>query len=145
MYIYYYGKTSSLRKDLGSNILIIGLVFALAGQLLTIIVVCLKNRRTRKTNGFFPICLNLLITLCLSNLLFIVGVQASKNQFRCEMIGLLLHYLHLTTSFWCFLYIFIIYDLIINESLRMKMKYNFMLAYFVPVIYVAVSILILSR
>lgn len=44
MYIYYYGKTSTLRKDLGSNILIIGLVCALAGQLLTIIVVFLKNR-----------------------------------------------------------------------------------------------------
>lgn len=139
MFIYYYGKNGSLRKDLGGNIIIIGCVFALGGQILTIILVSLRNRRMRKSNAFFPITMNLLVMLFLSNLLFIVGVQSNKNVIRCEMIALLLHYLYLTTSFWCFVFIFIIYDLIINESLRLKMKLILLLAYAGPAIYVMVT------
>ena len=138
MFIYYYGKNSTMKRDLGGNIIVIGSVFGLAAQILSIILVFLRNRRTRKVNAFFPITINLLLVLCLSNLLFIVGVQSNKNAIKCELIALILHYLYLTTSFWCFVYIFVIYDLIINESLRMKMKYIMLMAYSVPAIYVMV-------
>lgn len=127
-----------MKRDLGGNIIVIGSVFGLAAQILSIILVFLRNRRTRKVNAFFPITINLLLVLCLSNLLFIVGVQSNKNAIKCELIALILHYLYLTTSFWCFVYIFVIYDLIINESLRMKMKYIMLMAYSVPAIYVMV-------
>lgn len=139
MFIYYYGKNSTMKRDLGGNIIVIGSVFGLAAQILSIILVFLRNRRMRKVNAFFPITINLLLVLCLSNLLFIVGVQSNKNAIKCELIALILHYLYLTTSFWCFVYIFVIYDLIINESLRMKMKYIMLMAYSVPAIYVMVS------
>lgn len=138
MFIYYYGKNVRTWKDLGSNIVIIGAGFSIFAQILTLILVALRNQRMRK-NAFFPITMNLLVMLFLSNLLFIVGVQSNKNALRCEMIALLLHYLYLTTSVWCFAFIFIIYDLIINESLRLKMRFILLMAYFGPALYVMVS------
>lgn len=139
MFIYYYGKNVKSWKDLGGNIVIIGAGFSIFAQTLTVILVLLRGRRMRKNNAFFPITMNLLVMLFLSNLLFIVGVQSNKNALRCEMIALLLHYLYLTTSVWCFVFIFIIYDLIINESLRLKMKFILLMAYVGPAIYVMVS------
>lgn len=139
MFIYYYGKNVKSWKDLGGNIVIIGAGFSIFAQILTVILVSLRNRRMRKNNAFFPITMNLLVMLFLSNLLFIVGVQSNKNAIRCEMIALLLHYLYLTTSVWCFVFIFIIYDLIINESLRLKMRFILLMAYAGPAIYVMVN------
>lgn len=138
MFIYYYGKNGRSWKDLGGNIVIIGAGFSIFAQILTIILVSLRNGRMRKNNAFFPITMNLLVMLFLSNLLFIVGVQSNKNAIRCEMIAMLLHYLYLTTSVWCFVFIFIIYDLIINESLRLKMRFILLIAYAGPAIYVMV-------
>lgn len=43
MYIYY-GKNSTRDLTVGANIIVIGSVLGLAGQILTIIVVFLKNR-----------------------------------------------------------------------------------------------------
>ena len=111
MFIYYYGKSPRSWQDLGRRIVIIGACFAIGAQILTIILVTLRNRRLRKSNAFFPITMNLLIMLFLSNLLFIIGVHSNKNPLRCEMIALILHYLYLTTSVWCFVFIAIIYDL----------------------------------
>lgn len=138
MFIYYYGKNGRNWKDLGGNIVIIGAGFSIFAQILTIILVSLRNGRMRKNNAFFPITMNMLVMLFLSNLLFIVGVQSNKNAIRCEMIAMLLHYLYLTTSVWCFVFIFIIYDLIINESLRLKMRFILLMAYAGPAIYVMV-------
>lgn len=144
MFIYYYGKNVRSWKDLGGNIVIIGSGFSIFAQILTIILVSLRNGRMRKNNAFFPITMNLLVMLFLSNLLFIVGVQSNKNPLRCEMIALILHYLHLTTSVWCFVFIFIIYDLIINESLRLKMRFILLMAYAGPAIYVMVWLTIID-
>jgi hypothetical protein len=141
MFIYYYGKSPRSWQDLGRRIVIIGACFAIGAQILTIILVTLRNRRLRKANAFFPITMNLLIMLFLSNLLFIIGVHSNKNPLRCEMIALLLHYLYLTTSVWCFVFIAIIYDLIINEYLRLKMRFILLIAYVGPAIYVMVSIM----
>lgn len=140
MFIYYYGKNVKSWKDLGGNIVIIGAGFSIFAQILTIILVSLRNGRMRKNNAFFPITMNLLVMLFLSNLLFIVGVQSNKNPLRCEIIALLLHYLYLTSSVWCFVFIFIIYDLLINESLRLKMRFILLMAYFGPAVYVMVSV-----
>lgn len=139
MFIYYYGKNVRTWKDLGSNIVIIGAGFSIFAQILTIILVSLRSRRMRKNNAFFPIAMNFLVIFFLSNLLFIVGVQSNKNALRCEMIALLLHYLYLTSAVWCFVFIFIIYDLLINESLRLKMRFILLIAYCGPAIYVMVS------
>nr|XP_040224351.2 uncharacterized protein LOC120950419 [Anopheles coluzzii]XP_040224353.2 uncharacterized protein LOC120950419 [Anopheles coluzzii]XP_040224354.2 uncharacterized protein LOC120950419 [Anopheles coluzzii] len=137
MYIYY-GTNGNLRKDLGGNVIVIGAVFALAPQILTIIILLLRNRRLRHFNAFYPICLNLLLALIASNLSFILGVQATRNVIRCELIALLLHYLHLSTSIWCFIYIYVIYDLIANECTP-KLKYHYLMGYGIPAVYVLFS------
>ncbi|XP_040155105.1 uncharacterized protein LOC120895648 [Anopheles arabiensis] len=137
MYIYY-GTNGNLRKDLGGNVIVIGAVFALAPQILTIIILFLRNRRLRHFNAFYPICLNLLLALIASNLCFILGVQATRNVIRCELIALLLHYLHLSTSIWCFIYIYVIYDLIANECTP-KLKYHYLMGYGIPAVYVLFS------
>uniref|UniRef100_A0AAG5CQF0 G-protein coupled receptors family 2 profile 2 domain-containing protein n=1 Tax=Anopheles atroparvus TaxID=41427 RepID=A0AAG5CQF0_ANOAO len=137
MYIYY-GTNGNLRKDLGGNVIVIGAVFALAPQILTTMILFLKNRRLRHFNAFYPICLNLLLTLIAANLSFILGVQATRNVVRCELIALLLHYLHLSTSIWCFIYIYVIYDLITNECAP-KLRYHYLTGYGVPAVYVLFS------
>ncbi|XP_052868266.1 uncharacterized protein LOC128274197 [Anopheles cruzii] len=137
MYIYY-GTNGSLRKDLGGNVIVIGAVFALAPQILTSMILFLRNRRLRHFNAFYPICLNLLLALIASNLSFILGVQATRNAIRCQLIAILLHYLHLSTSIWCFIYIYVIYDLIVNECAP-KLKYHYLMGYGVPAVYVLFS------
>lgn len=137
MYIYY-GTNGTLRKDLGGNVIVIGAVFALAPQILTAIILFLRNRRPRHFNTFYPICLNLLLTLAASNFSFVLGVQATRNPVKCELIAIVLHYLHLCTSIWCFIYIYVIYDLIVNEC-GPKLKYNYLMGYGVPAVYVLVS------
>lgn len=79
-------------------------------------------------NCLSTISLNLLLTLCASNLVFIVGVQASKNIFKCEVIAMLLHYFHLSTAIWGLNHAFAIYDYIINDNVPI-LKYNNLLAY----------------
>ncbi|XP_065095078.1 uncharacterized protein LOC135716700 [Ochlerotatus camptorhynchus] len=137
MYIYY-GTNGTLRKDLGSNVIVIGAVFALAPQILTAIILFLRNRRPRHFNTFYPICLNMLLTLAASNFSFVLGVQATRNPVKCELIAIVLHYLHLSTSIWCFIYIYVIYDLIVNEC-GPKLKYNYLMGYGVPAVYVLFS------
>ncbi|KFB34969.1 AGAP001562-PA-like protein [Anopheles sinensis] len=114
MYIYY-GTNGNLRKDLGGNVIVIGAVFALAPQILTTMILFLKNRRLRHFNAFYPICLNLLLTLIAANLSFIFG-----------------------TSIWCLIYIYVIYDLIANECAP-KLKYHYLMGYGVPAVYVLFS------
>jgi 7 transmembrane receptor (Secretin family) len=138
MYIYHGTTGNGTRNDLGGYILVIGSVFAFAAQLLTIIVLWLKNRRLRRSNAFYPIAINFLIMAILSNFFFIIGVQASKNRIKCEMVAILLHYLHLTTSLWCLIYIYIIFDVLTNEC-GFKLRYNYLLAYGAPAVYVMVS------
>ncbi|XP_062553791.1 uncharacterized protein LOC134219116 [Armigeres subalbatus] len=137
MYIYY-GTNGTLRKDLGGNVIVIGAVFALAPQILTAIILFLRNRRPRHFNTFYPICLNLLLTLAASNFSFVLGVQATRNAIKCELIAIVLHYLHLSTSIWCFIYIYVIYDLIVNEC-GPRLKYNYLMGYGVPAVYVLFS------
>ncbi|XP_053697372.1 uncharacterized protein LOC128744402 [Sabethes cyaneus] len=137
MYIYY-GTNGTLRKDLGGNVIVIGAVFALAPQILTGIILFLRNRRLRHFNTFYPICLNLLLMLASSNFSFVLGVQATRITVKCELIAILLHYLHLSTSIWCFIYIYVIYDLIVNDC-GPKLKYNYLMGYGVPAVYVLFS------
>ncbi|EDS33435.1 conserved hypothetical protein [Culex quinquefasciatus] len=137
MYIYY-GTNGTLRKDLGGNVIVIGAVFALAPQILTAIILFLRNRRLRHFNTFYPICLNLLLMLAASNFSFVLGVQATRNTVRCELIAIVLHYLHLSTSIWCFVYIYVIYDLIVNEC-NPRLKYTYLVGYGVPGVYVLFS------
>ncbi|KAJ6645726.1 Cadherin EGF LAG seven-pass G-type receptor 1, partial [Pseudolycoriella hygida] len=140
MYIYY-GSVGSMRKSLGGSIIIVGAVFALAAQILAIVLSLLRNRRFRRQNDLATISLNLLSTLCASNFVFIVGVQASKTLFKCEMIAILLHYFHLSTSLWGCCHTYTIYDFIINDNAP-NLKYHNLVSYVGSAVYVLLSFIV---
>lgn len=89
-------------------------------------------------NYLATITLNLLLTLCASNLMFILGVQASKNIFKCETIAVLLHYFHLSTAVWGLCHTFAIYDFVIHDTVPI-IKYNNLFAYGGSGVFVLVS------
>lgn len=89
-------------------------------------------------NYLATITLNLLLTLCASNLMFILGVQASKNIFKCEMVAVLLHYFHLSTAVWGLCHTFAIYDFVIHDNAPI-IKYNNLFAYGGSGVFVLVS------
>lgn len=91
----------------------------------------------RRVNHLATISLNLLLTLCASNLVFIVGVQTSKNLFKCEMIAVLLHYFHLSTAVWGLCHSFSIYDYVVNENVPV-IKYNNLVAFGASAVFVLV-------
>lgn len=95
-------------------------------------------RKLRRVNYLATITLNLLLTLCASNLMFILGVQASKNIFKCEMIAVLLHYFHLSTAVWGLCHTFAIYDFVIHDNAPV-IKYNNLFAYGGSGVFVLVS------
>lgn len=96
-----------------------------------------RFRQIRRVNKLSTITLNLLMTLCASNLVFIVGVQTSKNVFKCETIAVLLHYFHLSTAAWGLCHAFGIYNFVTNGVVPV-MKYNNLLAYGASAVYVLV-------
>lgn len=71
--------------------------------------------------------------------MFIVGVQTSKNVFKCEMIAVLLHYFHLSTAVWGLCHSFSIYDYVVNENIPF-IKYNNLLAFGASAVFVLVSV-----
>lgn len=139
MYIYYGPNSgSALGKEVGGNIIVIGAVVALAAQLLTIIILFMKHRHSRQKNVLFPVLTALLVMTFLANFLFIVGVQSSRDAFKCEIIAVLLHYLHLSTTFWVFLYIYCVHQFIKNN---VGPNLNFLLSFGVvmPAIYIVLN------
>lgn len=138
MYIYY-GGNSVIRKGLGGNIIVIGAVCGLAAQILTIALSFLRNRRLRRTNNaLFPIAINLLTMMCISNFVFIIGVQSYKNILKCEIIAILLHLLHLSTSAWGFIYILAIYQFLKYDKI-LNLRKCYMAAYGGTSVFILVS------
>lgn len=75
MYIYY-GSHSKNETSLGSEIIIIGSVLSCAAQLLTIFCALLrKNQNSQK--DISKIFLHMMGSLCLANLVFMLGVYVS--------------------------------------------------------------------
>ncbi|XP_057651399.1 adhesion G protein-coupled receptor L2-like [Diorhabda carinulata] len=134
MYVYY-GSHTRNNGTYGPEIIIIGSVLSCAAQLLTIFCVLLKkNQRGERmmTYIFFQI----LGTFCISNLIFMLGVYATKSATKCLIISLILYFLHLMTSVWLCLYCFYIYKRfssggIIKER-HLKVKYFNIAAYDIP-------------
>lgn len=95
-------------------------------------------RRVRRTNHLATISLNLMMTLCASNFVFIVGVQSSRNFLECETIAALIHFFHLATAIWCLNHSFAIYDFVINDNAPVMRNYN-MVAYIGSALFVVVN------
>ncbi|CAH1119790.1 unnamed protein product [Phaedon cochleariae] len=134
MYVYY-GSHHRNVPTYGPEIIIVGSVLSCAAQLLTIFCVLLKrNQRAERmmTYIFFQI----LGTFCVSNLIFMLGVYATKSTTKCLIISLILYFLHLMTSVWLCLYCFYIYKRFAINGLvkerHLKVKYFNIAAYDIP-------------
>ncbi|KAF5296047.1 hypothetical protein FQA39_LY12669 [Lamprigera yunnana] len=139
MYVYY-GSHNRNIGGYGSEIIIIGSVLSCAAQLLTIFCVLLRKNLNGKKE-MSKMFLHLMGCLCLSNLLFMLGVYATKSVVKCQIVALMLHYLHLLTAFWIFLYCYYIYKCFSHNSTP-KLKYLFTTAYGVPALLSLISFLI---
>ncbi|KAG5899253.1 hypothetical protein JTB14_035431 [Gonioctena quinquepunctata] len=134
MYVYY-GSHHRNVGTYGPEIIIIGSVLSCAAQMLTIFCMLLKkNQRGERmmTYIFFQI----MGTFCISNLIFMLGVYATKSTTKCLIISLILYFLHLMTAVWVCLYCFYIYKRFSNNGLikerHLKVKYFNMAAYDIP-------------
>ncbi|KAF5295876.1 hypothetical protein FQR65_LT10363 [Abscondita terminalis] len=142
MYVYY-GSHNRNSSSYGSEIIIIGSVLSCAAQLLTIFCVLLRKNLNGKRE-MSKMFLHLMGCLCLSNLVFMLGVYATKSVIKCQIVALMLHYLHLLTAFWIFLYCYYIYKCFSHSSIP-KLKYLFSTAYGVPAVLSLISFLIAPR
>ncbi|KAF6215529.1 hypothetical protein GE061_010285 [Apolygus lucorum] len=115
MYIYYgegaAGRTGSLtvaqqaaQSPHNLQVVIVGAVVALVAQFLTL---ASALRRIREGDTPLTLLLNTELALTLSNLLFMLGVQATSERWMCETIAVTLHYAHLVATSWFFVNCFV--------------------------------------
>ncbi|XP_068917913.1 putative adhesion G protein-coupled receptor E4P [Tenebrio molitor] len=139
MYVYY-GSHNKSGGNYGPELIITGSVLSCAAQLLTIFCVLLKKNLNGKRE-LKSLFLHLMGSLCFSNLLFMLGVYAIKNSFKCLMVALVLHYAHLLTAFWMFLYCYYIYKRFSSSGVP-KSKYFFSIGYGIPLVFSSGSYLV---
>ncbi|CAH0546149.1 unnamed protein product [Brassicogethes aeneus] len=130
MYVYY-GSHNRISSGYGSETIIIGSVLSCAAQLLTIFCVLLRKNVNGKREMKLMF-LHLVCCFCTSNLLFMLGVYATKSALKCLIISLVLHYLHLLTAIWLFLYCYYIYQRV-STCKPVNIKYYSMIAYGTPI------------
>ncbi|XP_059607900.1 uncharacterized protein LOC132255766 [Phlebotomus argentipes] len=135
MYIY-----GSERKTVsGKNILSVGSTVALLAQTMTIILIYVRNRKLPRRNVFYPIVINFLCVGFSANFVFIVGVQASSGSaFSCEVIALIIHFLHLSVALWGLIYIQTIY-VFMETDMGPNMRQTYLTAYGLPIFYITFS------
>ncbi|XP_044254258.1 adhesion G protein-coupled receptor E5-like [Tribolium madens] len=134
MYVYY-GSHNSKNNSYGPQVIIVGSVISCAAQLLTICFVLLKKTlRKKETKSLF---LHTMCSFSLSNLLFMLGVYA-KNSLKCLLVAFFLHYLHLLTAFWMFLYCYYIYKRFSSSGVP-KNKYFLSVGYGTPLVFSLIS------
>ncbi|KAL1124295.1 hypothetical protein AAG570_002063 [Ranatra chinensis] len=100
MYIYF-GANSRDQTGAGRQVLIVGAVIALVAQFLTL-ASGLKRITSQRQEPALLILLNTELALTLTNLVFMLGVQATGDTSQCEMVAVSLHYLHLVVCCWLF-------------------------------------------
>uniref|UniRef100_A0A1B0CZZ8 G-protein coupled receptors family 2 profile 2 domain-containing protein n=1 Tax=Phlebotomus papatasi TaxID=29031 RepID=A0A1B0CZZ8_PHLPP len=135
MYIY-----GGERKTMsGKNILSVGSTVALLAQTITIILIYVRNRKLPRRNVFYPIVINFLCVGFSANFVFIVGVQASSGSaFSCEIIALIIHFLHLSVALWGLIYIQTIYVFMETDT-GPNMRQTYLTAYGLPIFYITFS------
>lgn len=79
MYVYY-GSEGKNSNNYGMEIIIVGSVLSCAAQLLTILFLMLKENRKRKCRYRITF-LHLMLSLCFSNLFFMMGVFVSTSRY----------------------------------------------------------------
>ncbi|XP_017777986.1 PREDICTED: adhesion G protein-coupled receptor E4-like isoform X2 [Nicrophorus vespilloides] len=144
MYIYY-GSHNKAGTNYGSEIIIIGSVLSCAAQLLTIFIVLLRKNLHGNKKDINCTFLQFMISLCFSNLLFMLGIYSTKNELKCQIIGLTLHYMHLLTAFWIFTFSYYIYKRNCHNTPVPRTKILYSLTYCIPLVVTVVSFALLPK
>ncbi|GFG32375.1 hypothetical protein Cfor_04355 [Coptotermes formosanus] len=87
--------------DLIDSILVAGAAISLVAQFLSL-ATALRRLRSHPNDPATFIFINAELSLTASNLIFMLGVQATGKQDWCQSVALLLHYLHLVACCWLF-------------------------------------------
>lgn len=80
MYVYYGSRNNKVTYNYHREIIMIGSILSCAIQLFTILIVLLKKANTNGKKEVKAVFLHLMCCLCLSNLLFLMGVFVSLNS-----------------------------------------------------------------
>lgn len=99
MYVYF-GPSQPDQPDAGRQIVIVGAVGGLVAQLLVLSGIICKL----KSHQSCFVLVNLEVALIASNLLYMLGVQATSSTDSCSAVALSLHYLHIVTGVWLLFY-----------------------------------------
>ncbi|VEN54072.1 unnamed protein product [Callosobruchus maculatus] len=147
MYVYY-GGHKRYSGTYGPEIIVVGAVLSCAAQLLTIFCVLLKkNQRGEKVMTY--IFFQIMGTFCIANLIFMLGVYATKSKTKCLIISLILYFLHLMISVWLCLYCFYIYKRFSSGGFikprHLQVKYFNFAAYDIPTLLTLATYFILPE
>nr|XP_018903047.1 PREDICTED: uncharacterized protein LOC109034384 [Bemisia tabaci] len=98
MYIYFGGSREDGRGA-GRQVLIVGAVIGLVAQFLSL-ASAVQRVRSFPREETTVILLHTQLAFTVSNLVFMLGVQATSTAGQCARVALALHYLHMTAGIW---------------------------------------------
>nr|XP_024215168.1 adhesion G-protein coupled receptor D1-like isoform X1 [Halyomorpha halys] len=145
MYIYFGGNS---RQDTPPGrqvrpqqhtVLIVSAVIGLIGQLLTLAGAL---RKVKCKDPSLIIIINTELALTLSNVIFMLGVQATSDRSQCELVAMILHYLHLVASSWFSANSVYLYQKLRDPGSSPRLLVHFFIAWSLPALAVYLSRLV---
>ncbi|XP_006824531.1 cadherin EGF LAG seven-pass G-type receptor 2 [Saccoglossus kowalevskii] len=116
----------------------IGISISLLALLLSFITfVCLPNLRSNSNS----IHINLVISLFIAELVFLLGIDASLN-FVCKVVAIALHYFFMATFSWMFVEGLHLYRMLteVKNINRGQMKFYYVVGYGLPLVIVSLAV-----
>ncbi|XP_023224310.1 uncharacterized protein LOC111625408 [Centruroides sculpturatus] len=90
------------------------------------------------------ILLNIVITIAVTQVIFMTGVNSTANQRVCHFVALTLHYFHLVTSFWLLIYSMHLYRRL-NQCQDSLSRGFFFISWTCPLFIVIISFVVNPR
>ncbi|XP_076803112.1 adhesion G protein-coupled receptor E5-like [Clavelina lepadiformis] len=134
-------KTENVPVDFALNLVSdVGCILSIVGLVITIMVHVLKRELLRRRPAKIIIFIS--ANLCVSYLIFIVGISQTENKVTCYAISALLHYFLLVTWCWMTVYSYDMYLSLVKVFGRNESKFlrcMSLFAYGAPLVVVALT------
>uniref|UniRef100_A0A1B6DN44 G-protein coupled receptors family 2 profile 2 domain-containing protein n=1 Tax=Clastoptera arizonana TaxID=38151 RepID=A0A1B6DN44_9HEMI len=143
MYIYF-GASDRDDGGVGKQVLIVGAVISLVAQLLTLACV-LRRLQTHADHSQSLIIINAEAAAACSSLTYMLGIQATAIRTHCQLVAVVLHYLHLATCGWYFVNCINAYRHVLYPEHRTKVRLYCLMAWTLPAIIVMMCFLLNER
>lgn len=114
---------------------------SLAAVLFTLVVHVSHFRELPESS---VILLNIVITIAVTQVIFMTGVNSTANQRVCHFVALTLHYFHLVTSFWLLIYSMHLYRRL-NQCQDSLSRGFFFISWICPLFIVIISFVVNPR